>query len=231
MGKPFTAEQDEWLRKHHSPDRICRDLTDEYNAFWGENRTLDTMKHHCKKLGLVQRKNQRFTPEQDAWLIERQRQYSIHDLTQLFNQTFDIDRSEQVIKVHCNRVLGTRFRNDKSQEGMPIGSETIRGGFIWVKVSNTAKCSNSAYKNWKQKSHIVWEQHYGCMPPKGHTIIFLDGNRQNCDINNLYAVSGKVLREMSKKSWWRSDPEFTLTAIRWCELHYAIKGVINSGCQ
>ena len=225
MGKAFTAEQDEWLRKHHSPKRIIREFTDEYNAFWGENRSIDTMKHHCKNLGLIQRKNQRFTPEQDAWLIERQRRYSIHDLTELFNQTFDIDRSEQVIKVHCNRELGIRFRNDKSQEGMPIGSETIRGGFLWVKVSNTAKGANASWVNWRQKSHIVWEQHYGSLPPDGYTIVFLDRNKQNCNIKNLYAVSGKVLREMSKKSWWNDSPELTLAAIKWCELHFALKEV------
>ena len=99
---------------------------------------------------------------------------------------------------------------------------------MWVKVSDipckgTGK--NSANVNWRQKSHIVWEQHYGSMPPDDCTIVFLDRNKQNFDINNLYAVKKKILREMAKNSWWKSDPEFTLAAIKWCELHFALKEV------
>ena len=74
-----------------------------------------------------------------------------------------------------------------------------------------------------QKSHVVWEQHYGSAPPEGHTIVFLNRDTKDCSIENLYAVSPRVLREMSKKKWWSTDRELTLTAIKWCELFYAMK--------
>ena len=69
----------------------------------------------------------------------------------------------------------------------------------------------------------MWELYHGGMPPEGYNIIFLDGDRTNFDKNNLYAVNGKVLREMSKKKWWSTNPELTLAAIKWCELFYTIK--------
>ena len=151
------------------------------------------------------------------------------DMTALFNQTFGTNRSEFVIKVHCNRSLKIHFLGNHFQAGDPIGTEVIRSGYVWVKVSNKIpqKGERSGDINWRPKSHIVWEQHYGCMPPEGHIIVFLDGNKMNTDIKNLYAVSGKVNREMSKKAWGRSDPEFTLAAIKWCELFYAVKEYIN----
>lgn len=223
--KPFTAEQDAWLRKHHAPDRIIRDLTVEYNAAFGEKRSVDTMKHHCRRIGLEQERRN-FTPEQDTWLREHSGQLSCKDMTSAFNATFGAHRSEGVIKVYCNRKLRIGFLNNHyGRGGEPIGTEVIRQGYVWVKISNKIpkEGERSGQINWKQKAHLVWEQHYGSMPPEGYTIVFLDQNKLNTDISNLYAVSGRVLREMSKKSWWRTDPDFTLTAIKWCELFYAMK--------
>ena len=224
--KQFSAEQDEWLRNHHSPDRTIREFTTEYNSFWGESRSNETMKHHCKRIGL-QQKCRTFTEEQDKWFAERNGKLSVKEMTMLFNQTFKQNRTEGVIKIHCNRNLKIRFLDSHFQEGDPIGTEVVRCGYVWVKVSNKIpkEGEQSGYLNWRQKSHIVWESHYGCMPPKGYSIVFLDGNKQNTDVNNLYAVSGKVLREMSKKQWWKSDPNLTLAAIKWCELHYVLKGL------
>ena len=222
--KPFSKEQDEWLKKHHYPDVTISIFTSDYNHFWNENRSVDTMKHHCAKLGLKQERRT-FTQEQDEWLLERNRKYSLKDTTLLFNKTFGTSRSEGVMKVHCNKMLKVFFLNDHNREGLPIGSEKIIGEYVWVKISNENHGRGSFYSNWRQKSHIIWEQHHGCMPPNDYTIVFLDGNRKNFDISNLYAVSGRVNREMSKKNWWRTNPELTLAAIKWCELFYVIKDI------
>lgn len=227
MGKAFTTEQDAWLQKNHHPEKFICLLTEEYNAFWGENRNVGTMKAHCKKIGLLQSYGKPFTAEQDAWLLKNSKSMSYKETTEKFNEIYSASRSPNVIKAHCCKI-GARFKVDRSWMSNPIGTETIRAGYVWVKVSDTPHKvlgKTSGYENWRQKSHIVWEQHYGSLPPDGYTIVFLDRNTQNCDIKNLYAVNNKVLREMSKKSWWSTDPELTLTAIKWCELHYTLKEV------
>ena len=91
-----------------------------------------------------------------------------------------------------------------------------------LSAANSGKLTSSVV-NWRQKSHIVWEQHYGSAPPEGYTIAFLNRDTKDCRIENLYAVSPRVMREMSKKKWWSTDRELTLAAIRWCELFYAMK--------
>ena len=144
-----------------------------------------------------------------------------------FNRIFGQTRTPRVIKVHCNRALHVGFKNQKYSNSFPIGTEVIRCGFVWVKVSNihcekSGKLTSSVV-NWRQKSHIVWEQHYGSAPPEGYTIVFLNRDTKDCRIENLYAVSPRVMREMSKKKWWSTDRELTLAAIRWCELFYAMK--------
>lgn len=227
MAISLTAEQSAWLRTHHTPDKIIRQLTEEYNAFWGENRSVHTIKAHCKRIGLCQSYGRSFTEQQDAWLKENSRFMDYKETAERFNEIFSAFRSPAVIKNRCVK-LGVGFKNDHLWTSEKIGTEKIRNGFVWVKVSDipckgTGK--TSANVNWRQKSHIVWEQHYGSMPPDDCTIVFLDRNKQNFDINNLYAVKKKILREMAKNSWWKSDPDFTLAAIKWCELHFALKEV------
>lgn len=226
MGKPFTAEQDDWLRRNHSAEKLIRELTAEFNAAFGENRSADTMKHHCRKL-LLQRNNRFFSEEEDRWLSEHSRDGSYLEVAAEFNRVFGQTRTPGVIKVHCNRALNAGFKNQKYSNSFPIGTEVIRCGFVWVKVSNihcekSGKMTSSVV-NWRQKSHIVWEQHYGSAPPEGYTIVFLNRDTKDCRIENLYAVSPRVMREMSKKKWWSTDRELTLAAIRWCELFYAMK--------
>ena len=231
MATPITTEQYAWLLTHHAPDKTIRQLTEEYNAFWGENRHINTIKHHCKKVGLSQSYGQPFTAQQDSWLRESSRFMDYKETTEKFNELFSVARSPEVIKNRCGK-LGVGFKNDHRWTSAPIGTEKIRNGFVWVKISDipckgTGKTSTSV--NWKQKSHIVWEQHYGSMPPDDYTIVFLDRNKQNFDTNNLYAVKKKTLREMAKNSWWSTNPEFTLAAIKWCELHFALKEAVAVG--
>lgn len=226
MGKPFTAEQDDWLRRNHSAEKLIRELTAEFNAAFGEDRSADTMKHHCRKL-MLQRNNRFFSEEEDRWLSEHSRDGSYLEVAAEFNRIFGQTRTPGVIKVHCNRALHAGFKNQKYSNSFPIGTEVIRCGFVWVKVSNihcekSGKLTSSVV-NWRQKSHIVWEQHYGSAPPEGYTIVFLNRDTKDCRIENLYAVSPRVMREMSKKKWWSTDRELTLAAIRWCELFYAMK--------
>lgn len=65
----------------------------------------------------------------------------------------------------------------------PVGSERItRDGYIEVKVAEP--------RHWKLKHRLVYEAHYGAIPA-GYNIQFKDGNSQNLDPNNLYAINRK----------------------------------------
>ena len=63
----------------------------------------------------------------------------------------------------------------------PVGSERVNvDGYIEVKVADPNK--------WRLKNRVIWEQHYGAIPP-GHNIQFKDHNPLNCTIDNLYIIS------------------------------------------
>ena len=169
-----------------------------------------------------------YTEEQDSWLRAYAPAHSRKDTAEAFNARFNDNRSEFSIKVRCNKHLHIHFLGDRRKNrSLPIGTERIRSGYRWVKVSDNIPSDGqaAAYTNWKQKSQIVYEDAYGSIPD-GYLVVFLNRNTLDCRPENLYAVSPKVNREMSKKNWWSEDPRITLAAIKWCELFYTIKDVL-----
>ncbi len=86
----------------------------------------------------------------------------------------------------------------------PVGSERIdsKDGYLWVKVAEP--------RTWKAKHRVVWESHYGAIP-KSHIVIFLDGNRLNCNIENLKMIHRKELLVMNRQSLFSENPELTET--------------------
>jgi hypothetical protein len=76
----------------------------------------------------------------------------------------------------------TRFKQGHLPHNhKPVGSERVdTEGYVYVKVEEPNK--------WELKHRLVWQQHVGPILP-GTNIQFKDGNRQNCNIENLYAIT------------------------------------------
>lgn len=63
----------------------------------------------------------------------------------------------------------------------PVGTVRIKGdGYTYVKITDPGV--------WKQKHVLVWEAVNGPRP-KGHKLIFADGNKQNFRLENIILVS------------------------------------------
>ena len=109
----------------------------------------------------------------------------------------------------------------------PIGSECWRGGYLYVKIANNPLpkhfSTKDLRKNWVAKHRLIWEKERGKIP-KGGIVIFLDCDRTNFDIDNLYCTNKKITTAMIRNKWFSENGELTLTAIKWCELLYALRG-------
>ena len=80
------------------------------------------------------------------------------------------------------RTVATRFKPGLlSWNHKEVGHERIKvDGYIEVKVAEPNK--------FVMKHRLTWEHHNGKIP-QGYNVQFRDGNRTNCDINNLYLIS------------------------------------------
>ncbi|MBO7251786.1 MAG: HNH endonuclease [Oscillospiraceae bacterium] len=89
---------------------------------------------------------------------------------------------------------------------LPIGTiMTKSGGYVWKKIGEGAR-------DWRQLHILNWEETNGPVP-KGFNIIFKDGNRQNCAVDNLMMVSLAENAVMNKYRLRFYDPEHTETGL------------------
>lgn len=83
------------------------------------------------------------------------------------------------------RAIETQFKPGRMPPNWrPVGSERVtKDGYIEIKVSEP--------KTWMLKQRLVWERANGTVG-KNEIIVFLDGNRLNCDLENLRCVNRSI---------------------------------------
>lgn len=180
------------------------------------------------------KKDHYFTDEEKNFLRENISKYTYPELAEVFNRKFGTNLTHGNISDVCLKRMGikrnhphTFAKGKKDFTAHPIGTEIFDGEYVWLKIGNvyhegTAK-AKSLDENWEKKHVLVWERAHGKIP-KGHMIVFLDKNRKNCDVENLYCTTRTINFMMAKNKWYSSNPELTLAALKWCELFYAMKG-------
>lgn len=93
------------------------------------------------------------------------------------------------------KLAKTMFKSgDRPHNALPVGAESEdKVGYLMVKIAEP--------NVWRYKHHIA----YGEPVPKGHKVIFLDGNKYNFESGNLQLVSNAEL--MQKNTMNRYPPE------------------------
>lgn len=156
-------------------------------------------------------------------------------LADAFNARFTSNRKAHAIRKKISYLLsehkfghsgGKQVGFGSSVTASPVGSERWSGGYLYVKVADNPLpkkfTTADLRKNWVAKHRLVWEKERGKIP-KDSIVVFLDGDRSNFDLNNLYCTNKKTTTAMIRNNWFSSNWEITLTAIKWCELLYTLK--------
>ena len=96
----------------------------------------------------------------------------------------------------------------------PIGSERIDAdGYTLIKIAEPNK--------WALKHRVLWEKVNGKIP-KGHNVIFADGDKKNINIDNLILVSWSKLLIMNRNNLIKTDAELTRTGAIIADLYKKI---------
>lgn len=117
--------------------------------------------------------------------------------------------------VKLAKVLATQFKKgDRPLNEKPVGAIVINSeGYVLRKK----QMEGSQWERWEFLHRAVWEEHNGPVPD-GMIVMFKDGNRQNCSIDNLMLVSRGELAVMAKRGYRYEDPDLTEAAVNMVRL-------------
>lgn len=227
----YTNEQEQWIVKH-GRDMTAKALKDAFNEKFNAEVSEFAIDQKRRKLGVnFGIKQREYTQEEEHFLRVNRNIMPMKELHRKFCERFsEIKYYALKAKVQRMGLLVDdvqKFNNVAERSRVPIGSEHRYGGYTMIKVDDKAtgtKKDRRSYKeNWRPKHVWVWEQHHGKLPPK-HQVIFLDGDHENFNIENLAAIPLQYVVMMNRNGWIKGNPELTKTAIKLCELHYMTEG-------
>ncbi len=214
------------------------ELAWRFNERFGTRQTANAMNlYTVNRLGLkiASKKNaMHFTEDEIDWLRQNyEGAEEFTDLTERLNAVFGRGRKASAVRELCSKRLGlkgmknlTQFGNVTYKEQLPVG--TIRATsnkvtYIKVRLMDGPQyCSGYEEPYWMPIQKKVWQDHYGEVP-EGKMVIFLDGNHENLEIENLYCIDRRISALLATNRWYTNSREHTLTAIKWCEFYFARK--------
>lgn len=179
-------------------------------------------------------KRHRYTEEEVEWLRVHQDTMTRAMLAEAFNAQFGASVDRSSISDICSKRLGlhrsanTGRYGGRVKEQLAIGTIRKSQTGTYIKMQDSEQAHVSGYKEpyWMPLQKKIYQDAHGEIG-KDQFVIFLDGNTENFDIDNLYPIDRRISATMSKYGWWSKERESTLAAIKWCELYYTMKGATN----
>lgn len=119
---------------------------------------------------------------------------------------------------------GKKTQFKKGQKGWnykPVGTERVNtDGYVDVKIADHGK--------WRQKHLLIWEAANGPVP-KGHCLIFADGNPLNVTMDNLLLITRAQLAVMNKRGLIAKSAELTTAGIAVADIIMKVTEIKKSG--
>lgn len=223
-----------WLKKHIK-GRYMKDLAEEMTKVFGypieAKRVRQYAYAHKLKSGISE---QLLTREQYQWLKNHCEGLGYEAQQKQIEEKFGVRLSIAKIKglrawYKMNSGLTGRFekglipwnkgthycapgvertqfkKGDIPATSKPVGYESVdQDGYVHIKVPGKRKM---VYKH-----HYVWEKAHGPLP-KGHCIVFLDGDKTNCTLDNLQCIDRGTHARACQRHLYTKDPELTKLGI------------------
>lgn len=173
---PLTSEQIEYFKANYS-DISTAEIADKLGV------SESVVYHLAETYGLKKSKEFRITLGREIYAKASLSRFSFKKGHTPFCK--GKKQTEWMSPEGIKRCEATRYKpGHKPQNWRPVGSERINiYGYIEVKVKDEQY-------GWRAKHRVVWESTHGPIPP-GYNVMFKDGDRQNCDIDNLYLASNQ----------------------------------------
>lgn len=229
----WTTEEESWLKAHFAEYENNARLADAFNELFHLSLTSDAIAQRCRIFGLNRVTVHEWTDTENNYLESLYGKYPRKELYEMFCKRFNCDDvSFFGFRTHLHNSLGLRL-DDRSKfntqrcedKRVPIGTKRKHSGYWYIKV-NDVKGKHGSHaaerENWKLLARYVWEQHYGKIP-KGYFIVYLDGNHDNCSIENLQLVDNHTFKTMQRNHLFCENSTLSKTAILAAEVISAVR--------
>ncbi len=178
-GRPWTSAEDEDIRARF-PNMRTRDLAKQLG------RTYQATSQRARQLEV--RKSPEFLASPDSGRLQR------NDTRGAAFRFVKGQASWNKGTHYCPAGgIATRFKpGNRPQTWVPVGTETRDGdGYLKRKVRDDAPKGQSR-RNWVFVHRALWEEHHGPIP-RGHAVVFRNGDITDIRIENLELVTNQEL--------------------------------------
>lgn len=205
-------EKDDFIKQNIDTMPFSQ-LCDAFRLKFGDGTSNNSIGMRISRLGYKRTRNCfYYTKDNDLFLIENFERFNYEELKNEFDKKFNTDISVSSLKHRCNEILGLK----KNQKKLKIGEETKRNGRVMVKVSK-----GKGYYNYIDKNRLVYQKEFGEIPD-GYRVIYLDGNKKNCNPDNLYLVSRRELSVLTGCKWMGKERNNIMEKIKYAQLRCAL---------
>lgn len=219
----------EWILENKDKFFSWSDMCKEYNKVFGTEIERVRFKNHCSDDLKLRLENYNYTDAQKEWLFEHYPKYGAKKTAKEFNRIFNQNRSEHSLKEMCVTQLGAKLNEEAFKKYRQETTDVLiaYNKSMASEVGTVGRLTNGYYMikkedgSWEYVGKYLYKNHIGEIP-KGHQIIFLDGNRDNMDLDNLAIIPVEYQALMNGNKLRSENPIITETAITWCDLYTAL---------
>jgi hypothetical protein len=226
MKRYWTEEKINYLKSIVSGkplEDITKLYNEHFNADLSKSRIKTAMSNYHLKSGYKYdgHKALLFTTEQIKWLTENRIGFNFDVTTEKMNKRFGTNYKVSQVRGWCHahhlpNGMDMKFPKghvsfNKGRKGfyapgcekgwfkkghrpynsVCVDTEVINDdGYIKVKIAEPNK--------WELKHRLVWQKKYGKIP-KDSCLIFLNGNRKDCRIENLMLIKRSILAVLNNE--------------------------------
>ena len=209
---PTKTEKDDFIKENINKLPFS-EFCESFRMEFGENTSNKAIGMRVFRLGIERKQQGLFNvkEEYNSFLIENFHRFTYEELTKQFNQKFGTDISVYNLQYYCLKKLKLR-----KVHRLEIGEETKRGKRQMIKISN-----GNGQRNYKDKSVLAYQKEHGEIP-KGYLVVCLDGDKNNCNSDNLCLLSRRELSVLAGCKWLGEERNNMSAKIQYAKLRSAL---------
>ena len=218
MGKhhTWTENQIRYIKRIAKGNKK-KTILEKVNKKFNLTLNINQLNNCMYSRGIKARIRHTWTDEQVEYLKSIAEGTPRKDIVDKINEKFDLNLSMQQIR-DCMNDRGIRNNIDKKfsakdgnrcQQEKPIGTiSKWECGYTRIKIGDN---------EWEFIQRYVWRKHHGEIPP-GHSVIFLDGNTDNYNIENLALVNRNELMKYNSMKLSSDNQELNRVTVNLAKL-------------